>query len=108
MEDLKERIKNRIAENRQLMVTAKFPHIYYQAVGTRKLEQILEEEFERECKENERKALLSGELLIEWECKACGYSTFQALADFTLCPNCGRKILYEETKEYEHQKRCST
>lgn len=108
MEDLKERIKNRIAENRQLMVTAKFPHIYYQAVGTRKLEQILEEEFEREHKESERKALLSGELLIEWKCKACGYITFQSLAAFRLCPNCGRKILYEETKEYEHQKRGST
>lgn len=86
MENLKERIKNRIAENRQLMVTAKFPHIYYQAVGTRKLEQILEEEFENQ----EKTCLLSK------KCKACGMIFTDYAAGYNLCPNCGHRIDYKK------------
>ncbi len=46
MEKIKEQLKNRIAESSQVMVTTEFPHLYYKAVETRKLEQIIDEVFE--------------------------------------------------------------
>jgi len=42
---LLERIKARIAKSAITVSTAKFPHTYMKAVGTRELEKILEEEF---------------------------------------------------------------
>lgn len=44
---LLERLKSRIAESAIKVSTVKAPHTYVKAVGTRELEKILEEEFER-------------------------------------------------------------
>lgn len=99
--DLKERIKNRIAESRQLMVTAKFPHIYYQAVGTRKLEQILEEEFEISEKPVNLKIQdsIDGMIHAHWSCGSCGHGFYGDVSLFKFCPICGTKYDWREASD---------
>ena len=50
--DLKGRIMERIAASAIKVSTVKVPHKYMKAVGTRELMKILEEEFEREGRNN--------------------------------------------------------
>lgn len=97
--NLKERIKNRIAENSQLMVTAKFPHLYYRAVGTRKLDQILDEVFGKEDvqKESGKKPVLvehtlDGGTATGWCCPTCDTRYESEAGDCLYCPYCGQKI----------------
>lgn len=97
-----EYIKNRIAESSQLMVTAKFPHIYYRAVGTRKLDQILDEAFEDEEEQSipgekpiilEYRRCLNDEVTINtWMCPTCNTQYESEIGTCGYCPYCGQKI----------------
>lgn len=106
--DLKEHIKNRIAESSQLMVAAKFPHLYYRAVGTRKLDQILDEAFGKGDVQEEpgKKPVLveytlDGDAATEWCCPTCGTRYESEAGTCLYCPYCGQKIDWSDYGDFE-------
>lgn len=48
MKGVKERLKDRIMESSQLMISTDFPHTYYRAIGVEQVEQIIDEVFKGE------------------------------------------------------------
>lgn len=57
VKEVKKQLKDRIAECSQVMVTTEFPHLYCKAIGTRKVEQIIDEVLASSEQETEEKEI---------------------------------------------------